>query len=78
MGMRIVIAGSLIGLAACAPTLSPLQERAWDAFKDCKQQAPTVVLDQIGEDGGMSYSGREGDIHIVQRCLQERYGYRFR
>ena len=39
----IVVAGTLVvALSACAPKLSPLQERAWDAFKDCKQKAPSA------------------------------------
>lgn len=73
-----VVAGFLVTLCGCAPTLSPLQQRAWDAFKDCKQQAPTAVLEQISEDGRLSYSAREGDVGIMQRCLHERYGCRFR
>jgi hypothetical protein len=76
--MRILMAGSLaVTLMACAPTLAPLQERAWDAFQECKQQAPSAVLNQIHEDGRFSYSAREGDIGIMQRCLEQKYGYRF-
>jgi hypothetical protein len=61
-----------------AAKLSPLQERAWDAFTDCQQQAPSTTLDQITENGGISYMTREGrDVGIMQRCLQERWGYRF-
>ena len=67
----------VVALTACAPTLAPLQERAWDAFQDCKQQAPTAVLNQIYEDGRLSYSAREGDVGIMQRCLQEKFGYGF-
>jgi hypothetical protein len=73
------MAGSLVvALTACAPTLSPLQERAWDAFRDCKQKAPSAVLEQINEDGGLSYTAREGDIGIMQRCLEDKFGYRSR
>jgi hypothetical protein len=75
--VRIVTATALVVvLTACAPKLSPLQERAWDAFQDCKQKAPSAVLDQIYEDGRLSYSAREGDVGIMQRCLQEKFGYR--
>ena len=76
-GVRIVLAVALVvALAACAPKLSPLQERAWDAFQDCKQKAPSAVIQQIHEDGRLSYTAREGDVGIMQRCLQEKFGYR--
>jgi hypothetical protein len=74
LGVRVV---GVLALTACASGLTPLQERAWDAFKDCQKQAPTAVLQQISVDGGISYRAREGDVGIMQRCLQERYGYRF-
>jgi len=77
MRASLVMAVALVvALAACAPKLSPLQERAWDAFKDCKQQAPSAVLEQIREDGGVSYTAREGDAGIMQRCLEDKFGYR--
>jgi hypothetical protein len=75
----IVVAGTLVvALSACAPKLSPLQEHAWDAFRDCKQKAPSAVLEQIRDDGGLSYTAREGDIGIMQRCLEDKFGYRSR
>jgi hypothetical protein len=67
----------LLSLTACATKLSPLQERAWDAFYECKKQAPTAVLEQISENGGIRYTAREGDVGIMQRCLQEKFGYKF-
>ena len=77
--MKIVLAGLLlVALTACAPKLSPLQERAWDAFNVCKEKAPSAVLNQIYDDGRLSFSAREGDIGIMQRCLQEKFDYRFR
>jgi hypothetical protein len=77
--MRVVMAGSLVvALTGCAPTLTPLQERAWDAFQDCKQRAPSAVLNQVHEDGRLSYTAREGDVGIMQRCLQENFGFRFK
>jgi hypothetical protein len=66
---------SLISLTACATNLSPLQQRAWDAFYECKKQAPTAVLEQVQEDGGLRYTAREGDVGIMQRCLQEKFQY---
>ena len=49
-----------LGLGAYAAKLTPLQERAWDAFKDCQRQAPSATLQQISEDGGISFTTREG------------------
>jgi hypothetical protein len=74
---RLLVVGSLVLVTACATKLSPLQERAWDAFYECKKVAPTAVLERIGEDGGIAYTAREGDVGIMQRCLQEKFGYRF-
>lgn len=71
-------ASLVVTLTACAPSLSPLQERAWDAFRDCRQKAPSAVLERINEDGGLSYTAREGDIGIMQRCLEDKFGYRSR
>ena len=69
----------LLGLGACAAKLTPMQERAWDAFKDCQRQAPSATLQQISEQGGISYTTREGrDVGIMQQCLRERWGYNFR
>lgn len=69
----------MLGLGACAAKLTPMQERAWDAFKDCQRQAPSATLQQISEQGGISYTTREGrDVSIMQQCLQERWGYNFR
>jgi hypothetical protein len=50
----------LLGLGACAAKLTPLQERTWDAFKDCQRPAPSAILQQISEEGGISYTPREG------------------
>ena len=69
----------MLGLGACTARLTPLQERGWDAFKDCQRQAPSAMLQQISENGGISYTTREGrDVGIMQQCLQERWGYNFR
>jgi len=60
----------------CHKAVSPAGG-AWDAFYECKPKAPTAVLEQIQEDGAISYSAREGDVGIMQRCLEEKFGYRF-
>ena len=78
MGRVVLVITLAVVLTACAPKLTPLQEHAWDAFKDCRQKAPSAVLEQIREDGGLSYTAREGDIGIMQRCLEDKFGYRGR
>jgi hypothetical protein len=78
MGRIVLVSALAVVLTACAPKLAPLQEHAWDAFKACKQKAPSAVLEQIREDGGLSYTAREGDIGIMQRCLEDTFGYRAR
>lgn len=78
MRLRILFMVLSVALPACVPKLTPLQERAWDAFKDCQRQAPSATLQQITEGGGISFMTREGhDVGIMQQCLQERWGYRF-
>ena len=37
----------MLGLGACAAGLTPVQERAWDAFKDCQRQAPSAMLQPV-------------------------------
>jgi hypothetical protein len=64
-------------LGGCATQLPPLQARALDAFKDCQKLAPSATLQSVTEQGGLSYTTREGhDVGIMQQCLQERWGYR--
>ena len=67
----------ILVLGACATELPPLQARAVDAFKDCQRLAPSATLQNVSEQGALSYTTREGhDVGIMQRCLQERWGYR--
>jgi hypothetical protein len=66
-----------LGLTACAETLTPAQTRAWGAFQDCRQLAPTANLTRLTPEGGIGFESREGDYQIMIRCLSERYGYKF-
>jgi hypothetical protein len=72
-----ILALPLLGLGACATQMPPLQARALDAFKDCQRLAPSATLQNVSEEGGLSYTTREGhDVGIMQQCLHDRWGYR--
>lgn len=77
MSARVGVVFLAVGLTGCASSLTPLQERALDAFRDCQKLAPTAVLTQATPEGGLGFESREGDYQIMKRCLEERYGYRF-
>ena len=76
-----VIASSVAVLlaAACSAQVNPLQERAYNAFKDCQWSAPapTAQITEMREDGWFSYTAREGDVVRMKQCLEQRYGYKF-
>ena len=75
---RTVAVLLLTGVAGCAPSMTPLQEKAWDAFKDCQQLAPTAQLTELTPDGRFGFMTREStEFTTMKRCLEERYGYRF-
>ena len=78
MRRRIVVVASLgLVLSGCAENLNPAQKRAWGAFQDCRQLAPTAHLTRLSEDGSLGFESREGDYQIMMRCLSERHGYKF-
>lgn len=64
---------------ACTTSVNPLQERAYNAFKDCQWNAPapTAQITEMREDGRFNYSAAPGDVARMKKCLEERYGYRF-
>jgi hypothetical protein len=70
-------AAAALVASACASSLTPLQERTYGAFKDCQSVAPTAQITELREDGGLHYSAAPGDLQRMQRCLEERYGYKF-
>lgn len=73
----VFVAVVCLGLTACAESLNPVQTRAWDAFKDCRQRAPTANLTELTPDGRIGFESGAGDYQIMIRCLSERYGYKF-
>ena len=75
-GRLVVLAIVCVGVAGCAENLNPAQKRAWGAFQDCRQIAPTANLTRLSEDGSIGFESREGDYQIMLRCLSERHGYK--
>jgi len=78
--LKVVASSIAVLLAtACSVQVNPLQERAYNAFKDCQWSAPapTAQITEMREDGWFSYTAREGDVVRMQRCLEQRYGYKF-
>jgi hypothetical protein len=75
--LAILVAATLMSCAG--PQINPLQERAYNAFKDCQWNAPapTAQITQMDENGRFSYSAREGDVVRMKQCLEQRYGYKF-
>jgi hypothetical protein len=72
-----ILGGLCLALSACAENLNPAQKRAYGAFQDCRQLAPTANLTTLSEDGSLGFESREGDYQIMIRCLSERHGYKF-
>lgn len=73
----IVLALALAGVSACAPTMTPLQERAWHAFQDCQAVARTASLVQITPDGRIAFGAEDTDMPKMKQCLRDRWGYPF-
>ena len=78
--LRVVALATLViaGLGGCTQTMTPAQSRAWDAFHDCKKLAPTANITQLTPEGSLGFESREGDYQIMIKCLDERYGYKYR
>lgn len=73
-----MLVGALaLSLAGCAPPMTPLQQRAYDAFRDCQRDNPTARLTQLTPDGKLGYTAAPVEYQRVRQCLGERYGYRF-
>ena len=78
---RLLVVGvgfTAIALTGCAEALNPAQQRAWDAFQECRKLAPTANLTSLSPEGGIGFQSREGDYQIMLKYLEERYGYKFR
>ena len=63
-------------VVACASQMTPLQQRAYDAFKDCQRDNPTARLTQLTPDGNLGYTAAPVEYQRMRQCLGERYGYR--
>jgi hypothetical protein len=69
--MRAVALLSILLTVGCASPLSTRQALTWDAYKECQGEGVSARLDRIQTDGGWDLTGREGDIHRVDRCMVE-------
>jgi len=70
--MSNVIAAALLA-AGCATAPVPLegkQEAAWDRFKTCQAEAPSVKLVRIDPDRNRFwYQGNSHDMSVMRECL---------
>ncbi|HET8575547.1 MAG TPA: hypothetical protein VFO18_00500 [Methylomirabilota bacterium] len=77
LAYRLLIAAVALTLSACAEAMTPLQQRAFDAFRDCQRENPSARLTHLGPDGRLAYTASPPEYLRVRQCLHERYGYRF-
>jgi hypothetical protein len=77
-GSAVIWLSLAVGFSGCAsPGLNPAQQRAEAAFKDCQRTAATAQLNELREDGNMSFTARPGDYQRMIQCLTEKHGYKF-
>ena len=69
--MRAVALLGILLTVGCVTPLSTHQALTWDAYKECQAAGISARLDRIQADGGWDLTGREGDIHRVDRCMVE-------
>ena len=71
------MAAVALTLVACAEAMTPLQQRAFDAFRDCQRENPTARITRLTPEGRLAYTASPQEYLRVRQCLQERHGYRF-
>lgn len=76
-GLAILALVVALVAAARGPAMTPLQERAWHAFKDCQHVAGTARLAQATPDGRLAFEAEDGDMVSMKQCLRDRWGYPF-
>jgi len=77
-GRLVTLALALVGgAAASCVAMTPLQERAWYAFQDCREGARTAQLREVTPDGRLGFEAEDGDMANMKQCLRERWGYPF-
>ncbi len=72
----MLIGALALTVVACASQMTPLQQRAFDAFKDCQRYNPTARLTQLTPDGNLAYTAAPVEYQRIRQCLGERFGYR--
>jgi hypothetical protein len=73
---RPLLAGGLLLLSACAPTLTPQQERVMTNFEACKSETgvTNAHLDRVEADGRfhVSMAQTQTGFNQIMACMQER------
>jgi len=73
----LAIAALLVSLG-CAQKLTPQQEHAYNAVEICaKEHGNAGWTYWVLPNGSIRFEGRADGFGPVQRCLAQRFGYRF-
>lgn len=60
---------ALVGVAGCAPKMTPQQALVEEAFNACRAQGPSTQLERVERDGRFSVVGREPESQRVHDCM---------
>jgi hypothetical protein len=67
--LSCLIALALVGVAGCAPKMTPQQALVEEAFNACRAQGPSAQLERVERDGRFSVVGREPESQRVHDCM---------
>jgi hypothetical protein len=67
--LSCLIALALVGVAGCAPKMTPQQALVEEAFNACRAQGPSTQLERVDRDGRFSVVGREPESQRVHDCM---------
>jgi hypothetical protein len=59
MRVALLLVSIITGFVACAQTLTPTQQKAVEAFKDCQRAVPSATLEEVTVEGGLRFTTRE-------------------
>ena len=68
-------------LFGCAQPLNERQKRVYTSFEDCRTATGVDVwIERVDPDGRFYYRGgiHDTDRAMVEKCLRERHGFKFR
>jgi len=76
LGMLAVAA--VLVVAGCAQKLTPQREHAYNAVETCARERGNLGWTYwVLPNGSIRFEGRADGFERVQRCLTEKFGYRF-